>query len=104
MLTEAETLDNKLAATSFLLQQTQSQLDSIEKIETRGKTLLTELKEFYPQITSCAYAETYTHPDTIKTPIVIYSSQTTLYRNDRNKITNWTKSRLKNDDSKIYFE
>lgn len=104
MLTETETLNNKLVATNYELQQTRHKLDSIALLDQRGKTILDELKEFYPQITSCAYAETYTHPDTVKTPIVIYNTNKTLYRNDRNKIINWTKSRLKNEETKVYFE
>ncbi len=104
MLTESETLNNQLTATSFSLQQTQSKLDSLEYIEKRGKTLLTELKEFYPQIASCAYTETYNHPDTIKLPIVIYSSRQPLRTADRNKIVNWTKSRVNNEQAKVYFE
>ena len=104
MLTETETLNNQLAATSFSLQQTQNKLDSLEKIHDKGKVMLTEVKEFYPQISACSYAVTYTHPDTVKTPIVVYSVDRALNRTDRNKIVNWTKSRVGNENTKVYFE
>ena len=104
MLTETETLNNKLTATSFSLQQTQGKLDSIALTDQKGKAILEEIKTLYPQISSCSYSVSYIHPDTVKTPIVIYTSKATIYRNDRNKIINWTKSRLKNEKAKIYFE
>lgn len=104
LTTETENLNNKLTATSFALQQSQNKLDSLKTIEDQGRSMLKEIKEFYPQIIACSYAVTYIHPDTVKTPIVIYTSKATIYRNDRNKIINWTKSRLKNEKAKIYFE
>lgn len=104
MLTETETLNNKLTAMSFSLQQTQGKLDSIALTDQKGKAILEEIKTLYPQISSCSYSVSYIHPDTVKTPIVIYTSKATIYRNDRNKIINWTKSRLKNEKAKIYFE
>ena len=104
LTTETENLNNKLTATSFALQQSQNKLDSLKTIEDQGRSMLKEIKEFYPQIIACSYAVTYIHPDTVKTPIVIYTSRATIYRNDRNKIINWTKSRLKNEKAKIYFE
>ena len=94
MLTETETLNNKLTATSFSLQQTQGKLDSIALTDQKGKAILEEIKTLYPQISSCSYSVSYIHPDTVKTPIVIYTSKATIYRNDRNKIINWSKSRL----------
>lgn len=104
LTTETENLNNKLTATSFALQQSKNKLDSLKTIEVQGRSMLKEIKEFYPQIIACSYAVTYIHPDTVKTPIVIYTSKATIYRNDRNKIINWTKSRLKNEKAKIYFE
>lgn len=104
MKSEAEMLSNQLNVARFTAQQTQAQLDSLSEIDRRGKVILTELKEFYPQISSCSHAITYIHPDTVKTPIVIYTSKTTLPAHDRNKIINWTKSRLNNEKTKVYFE
>ena len=104
MQTEAEILNNKLVATNYALQQTQSQLDSLSMINNKGKVLLAELKEFYPQISSCSYSITYIHPDTVKIPIVIFTSLKSLRNSDKNKIQNWTKSRLENENTKIYFE
>lgn len=104
MLTESEAINSKLSATSFALQQTQSKLDSMGIIDQKGKAMFEELKEFYPQVSSCSYAVTYIHPDTVKTPIVIYGLRNSLNNTERKKIINWTKSRLKNDQAKIYFE
>ena len=104
MLTEVEEVNNKLALSNFALQQSQNQLDSLHRIDSKGKILLAEIKEFYPQISSCSYSVTYIHPDTVKIPIVIYTARKTLNLADRNKIINWTKSRLVNDKTKVYFD
>ena len=104
MLTEVEEINNKLALSNFALQQSQNQLDSLHRIDSKGKVLLTEIKKFYPQITSCSYSVTFIHPDTVKIPIVIYTARKTLNLADRNKIINWTKSRLVNDKTKVYFD
>lgn len=104
LTTETENLNNKLTATSFALQQSQNKLDSLKTIEDQGRSMLKEIKEFYPQIIACSYAVTYIHPDTVKTPIVIYTSIQNLGQADRNKIENWTKSRLNEDKTKVYFE
>ena len=104
MLTEVEEINNKLALSNFALQQSQNQLDSLHRIDSKGKILLAEIKEFYPQISSCSYSVTYIHPDTVKIPIVIYTARKTLNLADRNKIINWTKSRLVNDKTKVYFD
>ena len=104
MLTEVEEMNNKLALSNFALQQSQNQLDSLHRIDSKGKILLAEIKEFYPQISSCSYSVAYIHPDTVKIPIVIYTARKTLNLADRNKIINWTKSRLVNDKTKVYFD
>ena len=100
---ETDVISNQLIETQFALNQAES-LDSIKDIDLKGKVILNELKEFYPQILSCAYTITFIHPDTTKIPLVIYTSNTVLNRNDRNKIINWTKSRLKDETAKVYFE
>ncbi len=101
---ETDVISNQLIATQFALNQAEASLDSIKDIDLKGKVILNELKEFYPQILSCAYTITFIHPDTTKIPLVIYTSNTVLNRNDRNKIINWTKSRLKDETAKVYFE
>lgn len=104
MKSETEVLSNQLNATRFTLQKSQAQLDSINEADQKGRVILKELKEFYPQISSCSYALTFIHPDTVRTPIVIYSAKSGLNNADRNKIINWTKSRLSNEKAKVYFE
>lgn len=104
MLTETEELNQKLSATTFALQQNQNKLDSIKSNDHKGKIILDELKKFYPQVKSCSYFITYIHPDTVKKPIVIYTADKYIGRNDKNKIIDWTKSRLTNENTMVYFE
>ncbi len=104
MQTESDILNEKLTAASFALRQAQGKLDSIKLNDKKGKLLLEELREIYPQIVNCAYSVTFAHPDTVKAPIVIYTYKSPIYSSDRNKIVNWTKSRLKNEKAKVFFE
>ncbi len=101
---ETDMISNQLIATQFALNEAEASLDSIRGVDLKGKVILNELKEFYPQIQSCAYMVTFIHPDTIKIPVVIYTSSAVLNNNDRSKIISWTKSRLKSENAKVYFE
>jgi uncharacterized hydrophobic protein (TIGR00271 family) len=105
--TEAQELENKLNATTVGLQTVKSQLDSVLNIPTKGEYLLREIRELYPQITACSYSETIVYEDTIRSellPMVVFKSSRAINRADRNKISSWIETRLKNEKAKTYFE
>ncbi len=104
MLSETEELNKQIAAKTFEMQQLQTKLDSIKLADGKGRIILTELNKFYPQITSCSYSVTYVHPDTIKKPIVIYTTEKIIEKEDQDKIVDWTKSRLKDKNTLVYFD
>lgn len=106
---EVYTLREKLANLSTTLREKEIRLDSISKSSSMGKTLLRELLSLYPQITGCAYAETYlfgtssTAPS--KTPIVIFSTASNkINGSDKERIERWVKARLTNEKTKVIFE
>lgn len=109
---ESEILSNRLSATSFALQQTEKRMDSIRSIPLFGEQILTEINKLYPQISTCLYAETYrfsSEKDSIsqsaKTPLVIFTSPRNVLRaSDQNKIREWLRERLKNEQVIALFE
>ncbi len=104
MQSQTDVLHSEINAKAFLLQQEQKKLDSISKIPTYGKILLSEIAVLYPQITSCAYSETYVYPDTMLRPVIVFQYNKKLFEKDREKIKNWIKERVNNDETKIYFD
>lgn len=83
------------------------QLDSIQNIPGLGENLLKEIRQIYPQMESCSYAESVIFTDTTRSeriPIVVFTSKKELNRNEQKKITEWVQVRLNNKATKTYFE
>ncbi|WP_286833535.1 MULTISPECIES: TIGR00341 family protein [unclassified Proteiniphilum] len=106
-LTEAQELENKLNITTSSLKKAQWRLDSIQNIPGMGENLLKEIRQIYPQMKSCSYAESVIFTDTTRSeriPIVVFTSKKELNRNEQKKITEWVRVRLNNKATKTYFE
>jgi len=106
-LTEAQELENKLNITTSSLKKAQWRLDSIQNIPGLGENLLKEIRQIYPQMESCSYAESVIFTDTTRSeriPIVVFTSKKELNRNEQKKITEWVQVRLNNKATKTYFE
>lgn len=106
-LTEAQELENKLNITTSSLKKAQWRLDSIQNIPGMGENLLKEIRQIYPQMESCSYAESVIFTDTTRSeriPIVVFTSKKELNRNEQKKITEWVQVRLNNKATKTYFE
>lgn len=105
-LTETQELENKLNVTTSNLQKTQSRLDSVHNIPTMGENLLREIRKIYPQINTCSYSETIVYRDTTQSqrvPLVVFTSERNIVRQDRTKITDWVQERLNNKNAITYF-
>lgn len=104
MQSETDILTAQLNASKFALQKSEAKIDSLIKIPTIGKSLLSEIQQIYPQISSFAYAETYIYPDSILKPIVLITAPTrSLKESDRDKIKEWTRVRIINENVNIVF-
>jgi uncharacterized hydrophobic protein (TIGR00271 family) len=106
---EVETLKGELNRLNLVLQQKQNQMDSINKSRFVGKQLLDEIKNLYPQVVTCSYADTYVFNDSLPKPgnigLVVFSTKdNNLNNSDKEKIDNWLKTRLKVKSIKVYFE
>ena len=106
---EAYALRQELVTLSTALKKKQVQVDSLSRVGYLGKTLLREVASLYPQITGCAYAETFQFQKSAappgKIPVVIFTAiGKGLSNPDKGRIESWVKARLNNDSAKVLFE
>lgn len=107
--TEVENLKAVLNKLNLMLEEKEAQTDSLNKSKLIGQQLLFEIKNLYPQLMTCAYAETYLFNDSVPNPsnvgIVVFTAKdNNLVTEDKEKIHNWLKTRLKTDRIKVIYE
>ncbi len=105
---EKDILAKQLNATEFMLQSSERKLDSLQLLPTKGSMILKEIRPLYSQVLSCSYTESYIYSDSVqsaKMPIVIFfTKKAALKKVDKQKIEDWLKMRLQNDNVKTLFE
>lgn len=105
---EKDVLTKQLNATEFMLQSSEQKIDSLEQLPTKGNMILKEIRPLYSQILSCSYSESYIYSDSVQTakmPIVIFFvKNASLKKDDKQKIEDWLKMRLQNNNVKTLFE
>jgi hypothetical protein len=105
---EKDVLAKQLNATEFMLQSSEQKIDSLEQLPTKGNMILKEIRPLYSQILSCSYSESYIYSDSVQTakmPIVIFFvKNASLKKDDKQKIEDWLKMRLQNNNVKTFFE
>jgi uncharacterized hydrophobic protein (TIGR00271 family) len=83
------------------------QLEESKKKATLGNELLEEIKTIYPQIYACYFTEIVSKKDTTTffSPVVIMmqKGEQKLSDEQKDKVTKWTKSRLKSQEVQIVF-
>jgi uncharacterized hydrophobic protein (TIGR00271 family) len=107
--TEVENLKAVLNKLNLMLEEKEAQTDSLYKSKLIGQQLLFEIKNLYPQLMACAYAEAYLFSDSVPNPsnvgIVVFTTKDNkLITADKEKINNWLKTRLKTDRIKVIYE
>jgi uncharacterized hydrophobic protein (TIGR00271 family) len=109
--TEGENIKAEINRLLLLLKDKEKQIDSLDTVKYRGKEILGEIKNLYPQITNCAYSESYVFnsnasvTDTVA--IIVFSTQakgSDLIMSDKSKIENWLQARLNSEKIKIFYE
>ena len=108
---EKDLLAKQLNVAEYMLQSLEKKLDSIQQVPTMGNMILKEIKPLYSQISSCSYTESYIYSDSVKSakvPIVILftkkTSKLSLKKTDKQKIEEWLKAKLQNENVKTLFE
>ena len=107
--TEVEKLKTELNRISILLQNKEKQIDSLTHRQQVGQEIIEEIKNLYPQIKTCSFAETYVFdgvsydPDEIEL-VVFETKDNSLTKTDKKKIANWLKTKLRTENLKIYYD
>lgn len=106
---EVERLKAELNRLNLMLREKNSYLDSLQRRNLIGQRVLDEIKNIYPQIESCSFADTYAFsgagspPDTVG--LVVFSlKDPKLSTSDKGKIENWLQIRLQSEKVKVFFE
>jgi hypothetical protein len=107
--TQVENLKIEMNRLNLMLLGKEKQLDSINKRNYLGRQILDEIRNLYPQITNCSYAESYSFHDTTSNPekldiFVFKAKGKNLVNSEKEKIENWLKIRLKSKRINIYYE
>jgi len=106
---ELENMRIEMNQVNMLLKDREKHIDSLYKRPLMGKDILCELKDIYPQVTKCTFADSYSFKDTINNPdqkilVILEISHKELDDNDKEKVIKWMKTRLKSKNVKVYFE
>jgi len=108
---ESENIKAEINRLLLLVKDKEKQIDSLDLIKYRGKEILEEIKNLYPQITNCSYSESYVFKsdaaanETIA--IVVFSTPRRgqdIKSSDKSKISNWLKAKLNSEKVKVFYE
>jgi uncharacterized hydrophobic protein (TIGR00271 family) len=101
-------LHSELSVLQNALRMKELQMDSINRKKYLGKSLLSEIRNIYPQITTCTFAESFQFDNqNTQTPAVIIifmQEKEKLSESEKEKVGSWVKSRLNYDKVKILYE
>lgn len=107
-LTEMDNLKSELRKFQSIVIEKEQSIDSIHKSRLLGEQTFLEIKELYPEISSCIYSDTYLFHDTLKKPkdvkVFLFSLKDDISQENKNKIQKWLQSRHKTDYIKVFYE
>lgn len=107
---ENEALKTEINRLAIALKQQTTKQDSLQKQIYRGSIFLRELQPLFPQVTTCAFMESYRFSNKsntlpVKTAyVVITTNNSSLKKTDKEKITMWLQARTQNDSLRVIFE
>ena len=99
---ELSSIDTKLA-------KKQQQIDSIQQQHEMGKIILKEIRTIYPQIQACTFTQGFSHhinkeKEAQQTQIILFSLEgDTISTDNKSTIRNWLKTRLQEDQIRVYY-
>jgi uncharacterized hydrophobic protein (TIGR00271 family) len=105
---ETEELRMELNRLNFVIQQKESEIDSLSSQNLIGEIILKEIKTIYPQIVSCSYAKTANFTDSSpvseETDIVVFTVKTDkLSAIDKQKINEWLKTKINSNKIEVFY-
>lgn len=105
---EMDNLKSELRKFQSIVIDKEQSIDSIHKSRLLGEQTFSEIKELYPEISSCIYSDTYLFHDTLKKPkdvkVFVFSLKEEIGEDSKLKINRWLQSRHKSDYVKVFYE
>ena len=106
---EIDRLKAEIFNLNQIIKSKEMQMDSIRVSRLMGRNILSEIKNLYPQIVSCSYAESYQFVDSldakVKTKLVFFGlKDEDILPEERQKVENWLKSRLECDHVLVLYD
>ena len=106
---EVENLKVELNRLSLLLQERDILIDSLNQRNNLGRQILDEVKNLYPQIINCYYAQSDVFYDaelnSEKLEVIVFTTKNKkISSSEKVKIENWLKTRLKTNKIKVFYE
>ncbi len=91
------------------LQKNQRELDELSSKNNAGKEILDEIRTIYPDIVSCTFGNSLMFQEGASKPeneyvVVLTVRNRNLSGDEREKISSWLKTRLKNDRIRLFIE
>ena len=87
----------------------QQKIDSIQQQHEMGKIILKEIRTIYPQIQACTFTQGFSHhinkeKEAQQTQIILFSLEgDTISTDNKSIIKNWLKTRLQEDQIRVYY-
>lgn len=105
---EMDNLKSELRKFQSIVIEKEQSIDSIHKSRLLGEQTFLEIKELYPEISSCIYSDTYLFQDTLKKPkdvkVFLFGLKQEISEDSKTKINKWLQSRHKLDYVKVIYE
>jgi uncharacterized hydrophobic protein (TIGR00271 family) len=106
---EIDRLKAEIFSLNQIIKDNELRIDSAYVSKMKGKNILREMKNLYPQVVACSYAETYQFVDSLdgrlKTKLVFFTLEgEDIMAAERQKIKNWLKARLECDNVMVLYE
>jgi uncharacterized hydrophobic protein (TIGR00271 family) len=102
-------LKEEYSKLSVAIKQKDSIIEKLKEKSSYSDMITEEIKSIYPFLNECIYSETFERADSTgeslsKPLVVVKQGKTKLSSNDKVKISNWMKTRMKDDEVKVVFE
>ena len=87
----------------------QQKIDSIQQQHEMGKIILKEIRTMYPQIQACTFTQGFSHhinkeKEAQQTQIILFSLEgDTISSDNKSTIRNWLKTRLQEEQIRVYY-
>src|SRR5690606_13898693 len=104
---QKEKLQSELDGLKEVLSYKNRELDSLKATPDLGKQILSEIRPLYPEIHACLYSRTQFYVDSTEDfapmQLVVFETDSTLSKLDKEKINQWLKKRLPNGDVRVKY-